>query len=89
MKHEAANADKKVSKVRDCEHVVVAMLPAALEALVSKPYEHKIGQCIDDFSRVIGGIVVLPPRSACTLYLGRDPRHTSSHQFKVEVTGSQ
>jgi hypothetical protein len=39
MEHEAANANKKVSKIGDGEDRVVAMLSAAFDALVGKIQE--------------------------------------------------
>ena len=59
MKHEAASADKEISKVSNGEDGVMAMLPAAFDAFPGKIQEEEIGQSIDNLSRVVGCVVFL------------------------------
>jgi hypothetical protein len=48
VKHEAANANKEISEVGDGKYGIVAMFPAALDALGGKIEEEEIGQRVDD-----------------------------------------
>jgi len=47
VEHEAADADKEIPGIGDCKHGVVAMFPAAFDALVGEMEEEEIGQCVD------------------------------------------
>lgn len=59
MKHEATNADKQVSKVRNCKDSIVTMFPAAFHAHPGKVHEKQVGKGIDNFGGIVGGIIFL------------------------------
>ena len=58
VEHEAAEAHEEVAPVGDDEDGVVAVLAAGFHTLVGQPDEHEVGERVDDFSRVVGEIIV-------------------------------
>lgn len=71
----------------------MSITTAAANALDSKPHEQQIRECIDNLRGIGGSIIVLRKDiyqpSSCLCASSWLEIHTSSHQFKVEVTGSQ
>lgn len=59
MEAETTKADKKIAQVRNDEDIVMLMLHAVMDAFQSKVEKQEVGHRIDDFGRVLRGIVVL------------------------------
>jgi hypothetical protein len=59
VEKEAPSTNKHVAKESDEEYPVMAMLPAAYNALDRQVDEEEVGQRIDNFCRIWGRIVVL------------------------------
>ena len=59
VEEEAASSDNQVPDEGDEENVIVSILYAVVDATEGQPDEEKVGQGVDDLSRVDGGIVVL------------------------------
>lgn len=59
MKHEASEPDEEIAIVCHFKNRVMAIFSTALDALVCQIYKHEIGQRVNDFSRIVGDIVVL------------------------------
>lgn len=60
MEHEATKSHEKISKIRHFKNGVVPMFSATLDTFVCEVDEHEIGQGVDEFGGIVGGIVVLP-----------------------------
>lgn len=89
MEEEAPSANKHVTEKSDQEYLVMAIFPTAYNAFDSQVYEEEIGQGIDNLCRVWCCVVILEFVSLVNKARGRAVECTSSHQFKVDVTGSQ
>jgi hypothetical protein len=91
VEQEAAGPDEQVSAEGDLEDHVVSIFAAVEKAFESEPQEQQVGQGIDNFGEIDGRVVVLSHislGSSPDLFIGQGTQ-TSSHQFKVEVTGLQ
>lgn len=96
MEKETAGPDQQVPAERDQENLVMPFSTAIPDALDPEPDKQEVRKRIDDLGGVWGGIVVLASSSAHTVTVSRNdstPSNcqppTSSHQFKVDVTGLQ
>jgi len=88
MKAEAAKAYQQIAKKGDDEYSVMSMFKAVAYSSQPKIEEHEVGECVDDFGRILGGVIILKhvstsQRAELLEY------STSSHQLIVEVTGFQ
>lgn len=59
VEEETASSDNQVPDEGDEEDVIMAILYTVGDTTEGQPDEEKVGQCVDDLSRVDGGIVVL------------------------------
>ena len=59
MEEETAGSDNQVTNKGDKEDVVVPILYAVVDAAEGQPDKEKVGQGVDNLSRVDGSIVVL------------------------------
>jgi len=59
METETAKSDKKVAKIRNNEDIVMFILQTVVNAFGSEVEEHEVGKRVDDFRRVLRGIVIL------------------------------
>ena len=88
MEEKAPSTDKHVATKRDQEYPVMAMFPTAYNAFDGQVYEEEVGHGINNFGRILCRIIILelvnPELSSFRFHT-----HTSSHQFKVDVTGPQ
>lgn len=94
MEEETPSPDDEISQIRDFEDIVVAMAATTEEPFDSEPHKQQVGQGIDNLGGVDGRIVVLskgklvsPGEQGIERTASRI--RTSSHQFKVDVTGFQ
>ena len=90
MKQEAAGADEQVSDEADKEDCVMAISAAGLDAHNGEIDEEEVRERVHDFGGVRCRVVILGWRVVSGVE-GRivGSRQTSSHQFMVDVTGSQ
>lgn len=94
MEKEATRPHNQVATEGDQENLIVLVSAAAQDALDAQPHEQQVRHGIDDLCRVRGGIVVLAHHISLARALQcagaeRGSTLTSSHQFRVEVTGLQ
>ena len=91
MKEKAPGADGEVSQEGDQKYRVVPILYAVLDPFCGQGHEQQVGEGVDDFGRVSGGIVILHSKSepVCLMRSIAVDGNTSSHQSKVAVTGNQ
>ena len=59
VEKETASSDDQVPDESNEEDVVMSILYAVVDATEGQPDEEKVGQGVDDLSRVDGGIVIL------------------------------
>jgi hypothetical protein len=59
VEEEAASSDNQVADEGDEEDVIVSILYTVVDATEGQPDKEKVGQGVDNLSRVNGGIVVL------------------------------
>ena len=59
VEEEAASSDNQVPDEGDEENVIVSILYAVVDATEGQPDKQKVGQGVDNLSRVDGGIVIL------------------------------
>ena len=59
MKAEAAKPDQQVAKKSDHEDSIMPMFDAVVQSSQSKIEKHDVGECVDDFGRIVGGIIIL------------------------------
>lgn len=88
MEHEASKADQEIAKICNLEDCIMTLLSAALDSSVGQIDEHEICEGIDDLGGVVCCIIVLL-LSAQKLHALQAATRTSSHHWRVEVTGSQ
>lgn len=89
MEEEAAGAYQKVSKEADQENGIVSMFAAGLNAEKGEVGEEEVCEGVDNLGRVVGRIVFLEFCQLNVQDIDTGRKQTSSHQFMVEVTGSQ
>jgi len=59
METETAKSDKKITKICHNEDSIMPMLHAVVNTLQAEVEEHEVGTGVDDFRRILGGIVIL------------------------------
>jgi hypothetical protein len=61
MKAETAKPYQQVAKKSNQEDSVMSMFQAVVYSSQSKIQKHDVGECVDDFGRILSCIIILKP----------------------------
>lgn len=90
MEQKAARSNKQVSIESNLKDLVMAMFSNIQNSLDTQQHEQEIRERVHNLSGVRRGIVILQLNVSESINNNRESEeYTSSHQFKVDVTGLQ